>query len=74
MRRWYQYSLQEAIEYALQPDVASKIRVALSGIPRGSTEWVGKLHEQLLDQKRLFSARELARLQKSIWSQDRMGL
>ena len=62
------YTLQEAIEYALQPSVASKIRSAFSSISRDTRGWVGKLHEQLLDQQRLFSGKELSELQKDIWT------
>ncbi|EKE11883.1 MAG: hypothetical protein ACD_15C00005G0012 [uncultured bacterium] len=64
------YTLREAIEHALRPDVANEIRSALLNIPRGISGCIGKLHEQLLDQKRIFSTKELAKIQKSIWSQD----
>lgn len=68
------YTLQEAIKYALQPDVANEIRTALLGISRGIPGCIGKLHEKLLDKKRPFSAREFEKLQKSIWVQDRTEL
>lgn len=61
------YTLQEAVEYALHPEVASKIRSAFSNIPRDTKGWVGKIHEQLLNQQRPFSVRELSELQEEIW-------
>ncbi|MFA5961931.1 MAG: hypothetical protein WC848_04585 [Parcubacteria group bacterium] len=65
------YTLQEAIKHALRPNVANEIRSALLNIPRGVSGCIGKLHEQLLSQKRIFSAREIIKIQKNIWSQDK---
>ena len=65
------HTLKEAIEYALQLDVGNELHSAISSIPRGNTEWVGVLHEQLLDQKRPFSASELTKIQNSIWGPNR---
>lgn len=45
------YSLQEAIEHALLPNTLNEIKRALSNINRGGLDWVGKLHEKLLEQK-----------------------
>ncbi|HRZ95514.1 MAG TPA: hypothetical protein P5262_03025 [Candidatus Moranbacteria bacterium] len=62
------YTLQNAIEYALQSDVANKIKEALSAIPKDNIAGcIGKLHEQLLDLKKPFSTENLKNLHQNIW-------
>ena len=64
------YTLQNAIGYALQPDVANKIREVLSNIPKDNIAGcIGKLHEQLLGIKKPFSTTSLKKLHKDIWKQ-----
>lgn len=65
------YTLQQAIAFALQPEIAQEIRAALSSIQKNGIEWVGRLHEQLLDQKRSFESREVDRLHRLIWTPER---
>lgn len=64
------YTLQNAIEYALQPDVANKIQEVLSNIPKDNIAGcIGKLHEQLLSTKKPFSTTSLKKLHRDIWKQ-----
>lgn len=62
------YSLQDALSFALQPQVGQQIRNALSSIQTNGVEWTARIHEQLLDKRRPFKDEEVARLHAGIWN------
>lgn len=63
------YSISHAIEHALHPATVKEIKVALEKIPKSTRGCIGKLHEQLLRKRRIFSSEEIKKIQKKNWHQ-----
>ncbi len=60
--------LENAIEFALQPEVHQTVRKALSKTKKDGIAWMVKIHELLLANGRVPTQQEIDRLHKQIWN------